>query len=246
MNMRAPDAVMPQPGPVSRALIRMFMKQARIVHAETLTDDVRLLTIESPAFRGVDWVPGQKIQLTMGSAFVARTYTPIEWDGVAGRTRIVSYAHGSGPGSTWVRNVMPGDECTVFGPRASLYVGRVSGACVMLGDETSIALTYAFRQRLTESAVRCLLEVGDLVDTHEVLGRLGLDGVELFSRSAGDEHLEDMASRLSAPAMAGATFVLTGKASSIQRWRRELSALGVPAARIMAKAYWAPGKTGMD
>lgn len=246
MTMKIAENAAPQPGRVSRALIRMFMKQARIAHTETLTEDVRLITIESSSFRDVDWVPGQKVQLAMGSAFVARTYTPIEWDAVAGRTRIVAYSHGNGPGSAWARSTVPGDECAVFGPRTSLDVNRVAGACVMLGDETSIALAYAFRQRLAESAFRGLLEVGDVAATRDVLGRLDLGGVELFGRSAGDEHLDEMASRLSAPAMANATFVLTGKALSIQRLRRALSALGVPAARIITKAYWAPGKTGLD
>lgn len=64
--------------------------------------------------------------------------------------------------------------------------------------------------------------------------------------AADDQHLDEMTSRLPAPAMADATFVLTGKASSIQHWRRALGALRVPAARIITNAYWAPGKTGLD
>lgn len=42
------------------------------------------------------------------------------------------------------------------------------------------------------------------------------------------------------------SFVLTGKASTIQRQRRVLKDCGVPGARILAKTYWAAGKKGRD
>ncbi|KGB24904.1 hypothetical protein ApDm4_1195 [Acetobacter pomorum] len=44
----------------------------------------------------------------------------------------------------------------------------------------------------------------------------------------------------------GAVFVLTGNASTIQRLRQNLKSRGVPPTRLIAKAYWAPGKTGLD
>jgi NADPH-dependent ferric siderophore reductase len=47
-------------------------------------------------------------------------------------------------------------------------------------------------------------------------------------------------------AAAGASFILTGKATSIQRLQRALKAQGVPRSRLLTKAYWAPGKTGLD
>jgi NADPH-dependent ferric siderophore reductase len=248
MTMAAPDTrTPPAPGRVSRALIRMFMKPARIVQAESLGEDVRLITMASPAFRNLQWTPGDKLQITMGSAFVARTYTPVEWDSVEGVTRIVAFAHGSGPGSEWVRRTAPGDTCHVFGPRSSLDLTRATPACVVLGDETSIALAYALSCSRAEGNARYLLEVGDVANVREVLTRLSLAHVELFARSAYDQHLETMAGRLSAFADDDATtFILTGKASSIQRWRRALNAKRVRAARIMTKAYWAPGKTGLD
>ena len=47
-------------------------------------------------------------------------------------------------------------------------------------------------------------------------------------------------------AAADVRFVLTGQAQSIQRISRALKAAGVGSARILAKAYWAPGKAGLD
>ena len=55
-----------------------------------------------------------------------------------------------------------------------------------------------------------------------------------------------MAAMLSDAAATGASFVLTGKAGTIQALRQRLRLLSVPAARVITKAYWAPGKAGLD
>lgn len=235
-----------QPGRLSRALIRMLMKQTRVVAAESVAEGFRLITLESPEFRGFQWVPGQKVQIAMGSAFVARTFTPIEWDATAGRTRILGYAHGSGPGSDWVRGTKPGDECDIFGPRASLDISHATGPRVVLGDETSIGLAYALSHHSTGSPLRCLLEVNTVANAREVLTPLDPGGVELFERTENNAHLADIERLLPALVATGAIFVLTGNASSIQRLRRTLKNLGVPASGLMTKPYWAPGKTGLD
>lgn len=234
-----------QPGRLSRALLRLLMKQARVTAAEPIAEKFRLITLESPEFRELAWIPGQKVQIAMGSAFVARTFTPIDWDAAAGRTRILGYAHGNGPGSSWVCDVKPGDSCDIFGPRASLDVGNTDRR-VVLGDETSIGLAAALGRHAPESPLQCLLEMNAPANARDALAALGLDAVELFERTDNDTHLAEIERRLPALAAAGATFALTGKASSIQRLRRALKGLGVPAARLATKPYWAPGKTGLD
>lgn len=236
-----------QPGRFGRALLRVLMKQARIVETESVAAGFRLITLESPEFRGLHWIPGQKVQIAMGSAFVARTFTPIEWDAKAGRTRILGYAHGKGPGSVWVSDATPGDRCDVFGPRASLDVGHAPGMRVVLGDETSIGLAHALARHAAGKPLQCLFEVNSLAHVRAVLARLDLGDATLFERTENDAQLDDIAHRLPRLAASGASFVLTGKASSIQRLRRALKALNVPSsARLLTKPYWAPGKTGLD
>ncbi len=245
--MNTPNLPTQRPqGRFSKALIRMLMKQAHVVEAETVAEGFRSITLESPEFKGLHWMPGQKVQVAMGSAFVARTFTPIEWDAKAGRTRILGYAHGSGPGSAWVSDCKPGDRCDVFGPRASLDVSRVGGTRVMFGDETSIGLAYALSHLSPGIRWECLLEVNSAIHVREVLVRLGLDRAKLFERTGNDSHLEDIERRMPNLDAVGATFILTGKAPSIQRLHRTMKASGVPSSRLMVKPYWAPGKTGLD
>jgi NADPH-dependent ferric siderophore reductase len=234
------------PGRLSQALIRLLMKRATVVASEPLAAGFRLITLEGPALAGVAWVPGQKIQIAMGSAFVARTYTPIEWNAAAGRLCILGYAHGSAPGSAWVRGVKPGDECDIFGPRASLDARPLAGPLALFGDETSIGLGYALAHQDRARSVACHFEVGDADAGRRIMAALGLDDAILFARGEGDAHLSAMMAALPAQVAAGASFVLTGKAGTIQHVRQGLRQLAVPASRIIAKAYWAPGKTGLD
>lgn len=95
-------------------------------------------------------------------------------------------------------------------------------------------------------AVTGFFEIGDVEASSSVATQLDLQNYALVGRKAEDAHLSEFESRLSALADAGATFVLTGKAGSIQRIRRTLKALDVPSQRIRTKAYWTPGKTGLD
>ncbi len=234
------------PGRLGKALLRLLMKRATVVATEQLADRLRLITFEGPALAGVAWTPGQKIQLAMGSVFVARTFTPIDWDASTGRTRILGYAHGEGPGSAWVRGVAPGDECDIFGPRASLDVRCLAGPLAVFGDETSIGLARALASQDRTRSFSCHFEVEDVESGRQVLAHLGLEAAALSARSQDDAHLEEMEAALPALVATGASFVLTGKAGTIQRLRGILKQQAVPAARVVAKAYWAPGKTGLD
>jgi NADPH-dependent ferric siderophore reductase len=234
------------PGRLSKVLLRLVMKRATVVATERLANCFRLITLEGSALEGVAWTPGQKIQLAMGSAFVARTFTPMEWDAAAGRTRILGYDHGNGPGSSWVRGVEPGDECNILGPRASLDAHAMTGSLAVFGDETSIGLAYALTCQKRTGSCACHFEVGDMESAGKVVARLGIGDAALFARSEDDAHLEEMEAALPALVAAGASFILTGKAGTVQRLRQSLKRQGVPATRILTKAYWAPGKTGLD
>ncbi|WMJ68922.1 SIP domain-containing protein [Stenotrophomonas sp. 24(2023)] len=239
------DAPAAPPGRISRTLIRLLMKQARITAVDRIGRHARVLTLESEAFREVAWQPGQKLQVAMGSAFVARTYTPMTWDAAVGRTQLLGFSHGGGPGSAWLLGAVAGDACHVFGPRPAVDPGRTGAVCVLVGDETSIALAQALARHGTVP-VQCLLEVDDAQSAHAVLGHLGLTGVEVHARQPHEAHWAAMEPRLRALAGSDATFVLTGKAATVQHLRRVLKALGVATARIAAKPHWAPGRTGMD
>ncbi len=234
------------PGRLSQALMGILMKSVEVVASEQLTDRFRLITLQGPALAGAAFVAGQKIQVAMGSAFVARTYTPIDSDPVGGRTRILGYAHGDGPGSNWVRRLEPGEACSIFGPRSSLDTRQISRTLAVFGDETSIGLAHALRHQDRARAAVCHFEVDDIDASRRVTAHLELRHASLHRRRASDAHLAEMEAALPALIALDAAFILSGKSTTIQRLRQSLKRQGVAAGRILSKAYWAPGKSGLD
>ncbi|MEN7538787.1 siderophore-interacting protein [Aurantiacibacter flavus] len=240
-----PNPLVKASGRLGQALIRLMMRQVSVVAAERLAGRFKLITLEGEPLRGVTWIPGQKIQIAMGSAFVARTYTPIEWNASAGRTCILAFEPGHGPGSDWVRNIEPGGTCHLFGPRTSLDPRGMNSPVALFGDETSIGLAYALAQA-RPGQVTCVLEVDDVPATRKVLRDLELDHAEVIARHPEEAHLDAMKSKLPYLLAAGMSFILTGKSRTVQRLRQSLKAYGCPSTSLLAKAYWAPGKSGLD
>lgn len=242
----SPERPAKEQGRLSKVLTRLLMKRATVITNEALADDLRLITLEGAALEGVAWQPGQKVQIAMGSAFVTRTYTPIEWNPSTGRLCFLGYTHGEGPGSHWLRNAAPGDVCDIFGPRASLDLGRLPGPLVIMGDETSIGLAYAATRQNPGRPVAACFEVAKVEAARKAATDLGLQHATLIARRQDDAHIAEMEAMLLTAAPTGASFVLSGKAGTIQRLRHSLRQQSIPAARLISKAYWAPGKTGLD
>ncbi|MBB6250223.1 siderophore-interacting protein [Nitrospirillum iridis] len=233
------------PGAVTRTLLRWFMRSARVGAIERLSPRFRRIRLEGEALQGMLWAPGQKIQVAMGTGLAARTYTPVSWEGIRGTTQLLVFAHGDGPGSRWAEGLRVGDHCQFMGPRRSLDFPDREGPWALFGDETSFALGLACRIALG-SGFRCVFEVSDQAEARSVLDAVGLGDATLIGRLAGDGHLTAAADALTRAARDGAAITLTGRAPAIQQLTRALKDQGVAASRRQAKAYWAPGKAGLD
>lgn len=236
-----------RPGMFEAAVQKLFARSVNVLEAVDIGSTFRLITLGGDALRDVAWTPGDKIQMQLGG-WVQRTYTPIDWDAIHGRTRILVHLAADGPGTQWARRVRPGDVGVVFGPRTSIQVAPASAPTILFGDETSIGLAAALVHHGLAPAVHVLLEVAAPADTLEVLAHLRVDGVHLCTRRAGDAHVAELEANLSALLMldAASDIVLTGKASTLQRMTRFLKQTGIGAGKRHTKAYWAAGKTGLD
>ncbi len=222
------------------------MRPARVAAVETLSPHFRLVDLEGEALTNVAWTAGQKVQVTMGSGLSARTYTPMSWNADSGRTRMLTFSHGNGPGSRWASGLREGDTCQFFGPRRSLDLSGLASPVVLFGDETSFGLAAALRDSPQGAGAMHVFEVSDVAESRQVAEAIGLDQATLIERIADDVHLAAAEDEVLPLAASGAHFVLTGKASSIQRVSRALKAGGVASSRVKTKAYWAQGKSGLD
>jgi NADPH-dependent ferric siderophore reductase len=216
---------------------RLVFRDATVTRAEALGPHFRRLVLGGPGLGGATWSPGDKLQVFLPGVGT-RAYTPVRWDAAAGETELLAYLHGEGPGARWARDARPGEQLQVFGPRSSLVVGGPEPRLVF-GDETSLGLA------LANGANRpAVLEVGDPREMQPVLEALGLSVVTLVERGAHERLVEAVARALSAHP--GAQLVLSGRAAAIQAVRQGLRARGVDLGGARAKAYWAPGKVGLD
>jgi hypothetical protein len=96
--------------------------------------------------------------------------------------------------------------------------------------------------------VSIVLEVTSRSESQTVLTRLQIEGVTLIERKPDDAHLSELESVIEQQVKARAitAAALSGKAPSIQRLNKQLRALGLTSRQLRTKAYWAPGKAGLD
>jgi NADPH-dependent ferric siderophore reductase len=220
------------------ALQKIFTRSAQVLEIEDIGDSFRLITFGGAALRNVEWTPGDKLQLMLGG-WVQRTYTPLDWDADNGRTRILVYLHGDAPGTQWARTLNVSDSCTFFGPRKSIRLAAEASPVLLFGDETSLGLAAALSGQAT---TYMLFETSSRTCIQAVIERLRLPNASVESAAHA---LEAQMSAL-LRAHPDADIVLSGKAGSIQQINRLLHQHGTAAKRRQSKAYWSPGKTGLD
>lgn len=236
-----------KPGLVERAVTRLLMRPTTVSGVEALSPHFRLIDFEGKALKDCTCVPGQKIQVKLDGGLVTRTYTPIYWDGIKGSTRILSYAHGAGPGSDWTLRVAKGDERSIFGPRRSLDLEALPPSVAVFGDETSFGLAAALRHQGRDGRrLHHVFEVTEPSESLVILARLGIENASVIARQPDDAHLAEVDDAILRLLDSDIHFVLTGNARSIQRVHRALKVRGVSSQRLRAKVYWAHGKIGLD
>lgn len=230
----------PHTGMAARLLARVFFRAAEVAENRLIAGGMHLITLQGPALRDLHWVMGDKLQVRIGPGLLTRTYTPIHWDAANGRTQILAHALAAGPGSEWARRASPGQAVSLFGPRRSLTLVDIDHRQgVLLGDETAIGLAAAWRpanaviEAVNRAAIQSLLEKMDLTATAMAAQTDGL-------------HLDAMANAALGLRGAQTHFVLAGRARTVQHLLGALRRQGVPSTRILTKAFWADGKTGLD
>jgi NADPH-dependent ferric siderophore reductase len=239
-------------GTIKNALLKFQTLQATVVDVHQPADRFRLITLEGEALKNTQWRPGQKIQLRLGG-FKARTYTPVLWDRVEGVTQILTYLHyqmvATTPGTIWAGSARVGDRCSLSAPRESLNLPALQRPAFFFGDETSIGLARSLKTTSGGfDGISFVLEASSPVESRKVLDTLNMPTISLVGRTRDDAHLSQVEALMlqTLQADASSQFVLTGKARSVQRLTQFLKAHQVPPSQIHSRAYWTPGKTGLD
>ena len=219
---------------------RFLFRESTLVRAEWLSDRCRRLVLAGGSLRDVRWTPGDKVQVHLPNVGM-RTYTPARWDAINGEAELIAYVHGEAPGSVWARDLALASRVQLFGPRRSLAVGGAQ--VIVVGDETSIALALA--NGVAEPAI---FEVSEREQIRTAMATLGMRDATLVARAPDDSHLAELIDAIAATLTRtpNATLALSGRAQMIQTIRRGLKRRSIQPRTTIAKAYWAPGKVGLD
>ena len=232
---------------IGDSLKKLVFREVQVTGFQELSASFRRLELAGDALKTVRCAPGDKVQLALDAG--ARTYSPFAWDGAAGRMSLLVYLHGDTSSVAWAKGVSEGEHLYLFGPRRSLALASLAGPVVLFGDETSFGVARALLEsRPRASELGFVFETSQVGEVRAVLDELQLPSDDLVERTPNDAHLATIEERLRA-ALArnpGSHVVFTGKAQSIQTLRKALKARPAAHASQTVKAYWSPGKRGLD
>lgn len=200
------------------------LPRATITTVSDIAPRFRRLELQADALRGRRITPGDKVQLFVGGT---RTYTPFAFDTATGAFSVVGFVHGDGPGAAFIQSARANDSVRLFGPRGSLDVD-VDGDVVLVGDATSIGVAAALSGASRPSRRRIFL-IGD----DSVAAAAAAVGVDAACSAVVDDNVR-------AAVGSDARVFLTGGVGLIQALKP------LAKERPKAKAYWAPGKRGLD
>ena len=233
---------------LSSAVEKLLFRPVSITGVETVGESFRLLTMQGIGFQSVKWIPGQTIQIFLGN-LTKRAYTPIGLDADAGSACFLFYLHGKGPGSEWAASARAGNICQVMRPKDSIDFTNITEPALFFGDETSLASAQALHLCRRQTGVaRFVFEVNSPVQAEVVLRKFDVSQASLVQKREDGSHLADVVLLMAEQAarMQSPQWVFTGQARSIQSVQKGLKQAGISLFGSKVKAYWSPGKTGLD
>jgi len=218
-------------GKLVRLVSRVALDRATVVSAESIGGFRRLLLQTSAQTAAA----GTKLQLLLPTDDV-RTYTPIATpEGIV----LLGWMHAGGPGARWMTNARAGDVLPFVGPQRSLVLD--AGPVVLVGDETSVAVAAAFAVE-RPGQVHAVIQADAAADVPAAAASVGLTSIDVVARRDTAATIEAVQSFLAQTP--NAVVALTGGAELIVAARDELRRAGVT--NLKGKAYWIPGRAGLD
>lgn len=187
---------------------------------------------------GAKYQPGAVIEFRVTDEDF-RHYTPASFDAEAGVCDVVFYLHGQGVGSQWVEALSCGDSTYLMGPGVKTAYRTSARRHVVFGDETSLGFAAAIADAAAgdDAQVECLLELDP--EHRDWPQTLGLPSTVIVK--------DQLAQTLTARTLdeGDTAFYLTGRAKSIQVFKRALKEQGVNRKSVQTEPFWSEGKRGI-
>ncbi|NRQ40893.1 siderophore-interacting protein [Nonomuraea sp. NN258] len=231
------------------SLLDLIMVTGTVEEVEQVAPRVRRIAISGVP--GLPWRPGQHVRVLVtdlmalrtwlsGFKDVLRTYSVWDYD-PRGRLDLCVLDHPqAGPGALWARTASIGQQVAFTRPEGRLLPRDEAPYHLFAGDETA-APAFGAMLRALPPAARVF---GAVATAGLPLPRAGeLAAVETTPEAGG---LAGRVRELELPERPGVAYV-AGEARDCQAVRHHLMReRGWPRDAIKVKAFWAPGKRGLD
>jgi len=233
-------------------IARTFLAKGRLVSVQPL-NAVATHIVLCPEHRGLCNVrAGSQLgiwthEYGTGVGDARRTYSVWQCDRHSGDLHLALCQLSEGPGQHWARNVVAGDEVLFSKPEVKFGLADAALPAVYIGDTCAQYHLYALRRGLLASAPGSGIVHADAPDyvfsDHE--------GSTPFATLVQPEWvvdaLIDRIEHLGTTRHANTVLHITGEAGVVKALHDHLYRnLGIPQARITAKAFWKPGRTRME
>ena len=220
--------------------------QVEVVETKMLSSNLKCVTFKGDFF-DAKFIPGNEVLLRV-NANEYRHYTLSGFDEAHETCEVIFYLNRQGPGHHLAVNIQKGDHLKLIVDRAKVKYNQASNQHFFFGDETSLGLYESLGKKV----------IGEDL---EYFGVLELQEENLNSVEHLKLLIDAVPSDLNAPAenaitwmenmhplcwemWQNATFYLTGRAKSIQQFKRYLKHRGVSFRQIITMPYWEIGKVG--
>lgn len=220
--------------------------QVEVVETKMLSSNLKCVTFKGDFF-DAKFIPGNEVLLRV-NANEYRHYTLSGFDEAHETCEVIFYLNRQGPGHHLAVNIQKGDQLKLIVDRAKVKYNQASNQHFFFGDETSLGLYESLGKKVIDE---------DL----EYFGVLELQEENLNSVEHLKLLIDAVPSDLNAPAKnaitwmdnmhplcwemwQNATFYLTGRAKSVQQFKRYLKQRGVSFRQIITMPYWEMGKVG--
>ncbi|RAY16197.1 siderophore-interacting protein [Actinomadura craniellae] len=237
------------------SLLDRILLPGTVTEVEHLTRRMRRVRIAGPALRDLAWVPGQNVRLKVGDLGspqtwlrglrdVLRSYSVWAYDPDGHLDLCILDHDGAGPGALWSRRADTGLPIALTRPEGRLVLRPDAPFHLFVGDETaSVAFGAMLRDVPGTAQVHSCVAVSDPADQLPLPREL----TWAYRNGATDtDTLLRGVRALDLPDGPGVAYV-AGEARACQAARHHLvRERGWPRTAIRVKAFWAPGKRGLD
>ena len=220
--------------------------EVEVADTRMLSNNIKEIILRGN-FLDLDFIPGKEVLFRINSNEY-RHYTLSDFDQEAGTCQIIFFLNRKGPGSSWAANIEKGNQLKFIADQAKVKYNFDSNQHFFFGDETSIGLYESFGKTAQDLDHECfgILEMNEENDQALANIDLLIDVVPSdLTSPAGNaiEWMENMHPKCW-EMWENASFYLTGRGKSVQKFKKYLKERGVSYKQIQTTCYWENGKTG--